>query len=212
MRLELKDVKKDFVSRSGSYHKCIENMNIVVDSGEFHLLYGASGSGKTTLLNIMTGMLRPSEGQVLLDGQEIQNMKEQELAALRREKFGYAMQSASLLSALTVYENIALPLTLSSKGKVDEVEEQLKRAGLLMVRDSYPAELSGGEYRRCTILRALISKPDFLFADEPTSNLDDRNAEIVIEMLSRVREQGTAVVVATHDKRFLEESRQLHEL
>lgn len=204
MQLELKHVKKDYVSKRGRHYKCLEDINLVMQSGELHLLYGASGNGKTTLLNIMTGMLRPSEGQVLLDGKEIQSMKEHELALLRRKCFGYAMQNASLLSSLTVYENIALPLNFFAGDEPAKIEEQLKKAGLWKVRDSYPSELSGGEYRRCTILRALINQPDFLFADEPTANLDDENAETIREMLNELREQGTAVIVATHDKRFME--------
>lgn len=204
MQLELKHIKKDFVSKRGRHYKCLEDINLVMQSGELHLLYGASGNGKTTLLNIMTGMLRPSEGQVLLDGKEIQSMKEHELALLRRKCFGYAMQNASLLSSLTVYENIALPINFFTESEPVQIEEQLKKAGLWKVRDSYPSELSGGEYRRCTILRALINQPDFLFADEPTANLDDENAETIIEMLNELREQGTAVIVATHDKRFME--------
>ena len=231
MRLELKSIKKEFVSRSGCRYNCLEDLNMVIESGEFHLLYGASGSGKTTLLNIMAGMLHPTSGQVLLDGREIQNAKERELALLRRRRFGYAMQSASLLSSLTVYENIALPLTFfvgtESPAKAmqvtkpqateekatmqieTQIESQLRKAGLWKVKDSYPAELSGGEYRRCTILRAFITGPDFLLADEPTANLDDRNAEIIIEMLEELRKQGAAVVVATHDKRFADDSRRM---
>ena len=114
--------------------------------------------------------------------------------------------------SLTVYENIALPLTFFSKGKPGEIEEQLHQACVWKVRNSYPSELSGGEYRRCTILRALITKPDFLFADEPTANLEDTNAKAIIEMLDRLREQGAAVIVATHDKRFAGDTRQIHEL
>ena len=207
MQLELRHVKKDFVSKRGRHYECLEDMNLVVQSGEFHLLYGASGNGKTTLLNIMTGMLKPSDGQVLLDGKEIQSMKEHELAVLRRKCFGYAMQNASLISSLTVYENITLPMNFFSKTEPVKIEEQLKKAGLWKVRDSYPSELSGGEYRRCTLLRALINQPNFLFADEPTANLDDENAKMIIEMLGNLKEQGTAVVVATHDKRFMDSSR-----
>ena len=204
MHLELKGIRKDFVSQRGQYHECLRDVNLVVESGELFLLYGASGNGKTTLLNMMTGMLKPTEGQILLNGKEIQGMKECELARLRRKCFGYAMQNASLLNALTVYENIALPLAFFAKKEPIKLEEQLKKAGLWKVRDSYPSELSGGEYRRCTILRALIHQPDFLFADEPTANLDDENAKIIIEMLDDLRKQGTAVIVATHDRRFME--------
>ncbi|MGN0289508.1 MAG: ABC transporter ATP-binding protein [Lachnospiraceae bacterium] len=209
MQLELKGIKRDFVSRNGCQHRCIEGMNLVISSGEFHLLYGASGSGKTTLLNMMAGMLRPSEGQILLDGEEIQNKGEQELARLRRKTFGYAMQNASLLSSLTVYENVVLPLSFFAKEE-EEAAKALQKAGLWRVRDSYPSELSGGEYRRCTILRALIMKPKFLFADEPTSNLDDENARVIMEMLEGLRKEGAAVVVATHDKRFIEDTRRVH--
>lgn len=204
MQLELKDIKKDFVSKRGRYYKCLEGINFMIESGELYLLYGASGNGKTTLLNIMTGMLRPSAGQVLLDGKPIQSMKEHELARLRRKHFGYAMQNASLLASLTVYENVALPMNFFAKSEPSVIEEQLKKAGLWKVRDSYPSELSGGEYRRCTIVRALINQPDFLFADEPTANLDDENAKIIIEILDELRKKGTAVIVATHDKRFME--------
>lgn len=204
MKLELRSVKKDFISKSGKQHTCKEKMNLIVNSGEFHLLYGSSGSGKTTLLNIMTGMLRPSEGQVLLDGNEIHNRKEEELARLRRDVFGYAMQSGSLLSSLTVYENIVLPLSFFGGRKEEEARKRLQETGLWKVRDSYPLELSGGEYRRCTIVRALMRNPKFLFADEPTSNLDDENADVIIEMLKNLQKEGTAVVVATHDKRFME--------
>ena len=182
----------------------LENLSMQIEGPGVLAIMGASGIGKTTLLNIMTGMLRPSAGQVLLNGKEIQSMKEHELAQLRRKCFGYAMQNASLLASLTVYENIALPMSFLSKRESTVIEEQLKKAGLWKVRDSYPSELSGGEYRRCTILRALINQPDFLFADEPTANLDDENAEIIIEMLNELRKKGTAVIVATHDKRFME--------
>ena len=180
-------------------------VSFTVARGQLAGLTGASGCGKTTLLNILTGMLSPDSGTVTVDGVYLQTLRSKEKAALRSQKIGYMMQGNVLLPDLTVMQNMRFPAQLAGKepeGKqIRELALKLKISGIL---DSYPAEISGGEYRRVMLARILLLDTPIIAADEPTSNLDSRSAEIVREILHERREKGVTLLIATHDAELLQ--------
>ncbi len=180
-------------------------VSFTVARGQFAGLTGASGCGKTTLLNILTGMLSPDSGTVTVDGISVQELRGKQRAALRAKKIGYMMQGNVLLPDLNVMQNLLFPAQLAGKkpeGKqIRELALKLKISGIL---DSYPAEISGGEYRRVMLARILLLDTPIIAADEPTSNLDSRSAEIVREILHERREKGVTLLIATHDAELLQ--------
>ena len=162
---------------------------------------GPSGSGKSTLLALMAGLDRPSEGQVILDGREIQDLSEDDLALLRRRTIGFVFQSFQLLSNLTARENVLLPLELAETPDARSRAEQLLSAvGLGARGHHYPSQLSGGEQQRVALARAFGPRPPILLADEPTGNLDRVTGQVVLDtLLALRRENGTTLVLVTHD-------------
>jgi len=179
----------------------LDQVNLRVQAGEFVAILGPSGSGKSTLLALMAGLDRPSEGQVLLDGREIQALSEDELARLRRTKLGFVFQSFQLLANLTARENILLPLELAGHASGPKRADELLRAvGLSERGHHYPAQLSGGEQQRVALARAFAPSPSVLLADEPTGNLDSATGEVVLALLERLRrEDASTLVLVTHD-------------
>lgn len=176
-----------------------------VQKGQLTGLTGASGCGKTTLLNILTGMLKPDSGSVLIDGTDLQTLRSKELSALRSQKIGYMMQGNVLLPDLTVLQNLLFPAQLAGKKiqkeQAAEIAEKLHISNILT---SYPSEISGGEYRRVMLARILLLDTPVLIADEPTSNLDGESAELVREMLTARREAGVTLLIAAHDSLLLD--------
>lgn len=197
----IKDVSKKF-GQNG-----LNKISFQLNQGDFFCITGESGCGKTTLLNIVSGMLRPDTGDVYLNGKSIfKDMKEQERTELRNKVLGYMMQGNSLIPDLTVWQNIIFPLELAGR-KADEEEavrlgEQL---GIDNIMDSYPSEISGGEYRRVLLARILLLDTDILIVDEPTSNLDEKSAVIVRKVLHNIcSTKRKSLIVVTHDKNFLD--------
>ena len=180
-------------------------VSFTVGRGQLAGLTGASGCGKTTLLNILTGMLKPDSGTVRIDGVDLQTLRSRELAALRSQKIGYMMQGNVLLPDLTVMQNLLFPAQLAGrqipKAQAAEIAEQLRISNILA---SYPAEISGGEYRRVMLARILLLDTPVLIADEPTSNLDSASAELVRDMLAARRAHGVTLLIAAHDKQLLD--------
>ena len=172
-----------------------------VPKGQLAGLTGASGCGKTTLLNILTGMLKPDSGS------DLQTLHGKKLAALRSQKIGYMMQGNVLLPDLTVLQNLLFPAQLAGKKlqkeQAAEIAEKLHISNILA---SYPAELSGGEYRRVMLARILLLDTPILIADEPTSNLDSESAELVRNMLTERRESGVTLLIAAHDSMLLNQA------
>jgi putative ABC transport system ATP-binding protein len=169
--------------------------------GTFTAVMGPSGSGKSTFLHCAAGLDRPDSGSVLLDGVELTGLKEKKLTRLRRDRVGFVFQSFNLLPALTVVENVTLPLRLAGR-RVNRraVDEVIERTGLAARRKHRPGELSGGQQQRVAIARALVTRPAVLFGDEPTGALDTRTAREVLGLLrSAVRDGGQTVVMVTHD-------------
>ncbi len=178
----------------------LKGVKLSVKKGEWLTVMGPSGSGKTTLLSIIGGLVKPTEGEVWVDGENITEFSEKELARFRREKVGFIFQQHHLIPYLTAVENVMMAQFLHSLPDEREAMEALRRVGLEHRLRHLPSQLSGGEQQRVGIARALINSPLLLLADEPTGNLDRENARIVLDMLRRLKkEENFTVVVVTHD-------------
>ena len=179
----------------------LKDINFTLEAGGFLAITGPSGSGKTTLLGLLAGLDRPSAGRVLLDGIDLGALDEDARAALRRRKVGFIFQSFQLIPTLTARENVQVPLELAGEASAAAVaDDLLGRVGLGARGHHYPSQLSGGEQQRVAVARAFSTRPDILFADEPTGNLDGANGGVVVElMLALNAEFGTTLVLVTHD-------------
>lgn len=182
--------------------RAVQNANIDIQKGEFVVIVGKSGSGKSTLLHMLGGLDTPTSGKVFIRGKDIFSYKEDALAVFRRRKIGFIFQSFNLVSSINVWENIVLPIGLDGR-KADEafVMDIVKTLGLEKKLHNLPNTLSGGQQQRVAIARALASRPDILFADEPTGNLDSRTSDEVIALLKMsVEKYGQTLVMITHDE------------
>ena len=178
----------------------LENIGFELEDGGFLAIVGPSGSGKTTLLGLLAGLDRPRRGRVLLEGQDLSQLSEDQRARLRGEKVGFVFQSFHLIPTLTARENVQVPLELRGEDARDRAEELLARVGLSDRGHHYPAQLSGGEQQRVALARAFSNRPRLLFADEPTGNLDAATGSRVIDLMAELnRELGTTLVLVTHD-------------
>ena len=182
--------------------KAVQHANLEIQKGEFVAIVGKSGSGKSTLLHMMGGLDTPTSGKVLIRGKDIFSYKDDALAVFRRRKIGFIFQSFNLVSSINVWENIVLPTGLDGR-KADEkfVMDIVTTLGLEKKLHNLPNTLSGGQQQRVAIARVLASKPDILFADEPTGNLDSRTSDEVIALLKMsVEKYGQTLVMITHDE------------
>lgn len=184
-------------------HLAINQLSFEVEKGEFLAVMGPSGSGKTTLLNLISTIDRPTSGDITINGLDPMKLKSNDLSLFRRRQLGFVFQDFNLLPALTVEENMVLPLTLDEqpvntmKQKVNRIAEQLDITSILEKR---PFEISGGQAQRTAIGRALIHEPSIILADEPTGNLDSKAAKDVLELLSNVNKRSnTTIIMVTHD-------------
>lgn len=180
----------------------LQDINLQVSTGESIAIVGTSGSGKSTLLGLLAGLDIPTQGTVFLDGEDIFKLNEDERAILRGRLLGFMFQSFQLLPSLTALENVMLPLELSGTDNAREIAHNwLVRVGLKERTGHYPRQLSGGEQQRVAIARAFVTHPKMLFADEPTGNLDAATGAQIIDLMFQInREQGTTLVLVTHDK------------
>ena len=179
----------------------VDHMNLSINKGEFTSIVGASGSGKSTLLHLLGGVDTPTEGQVIIDGENMYALKDEKRSILRRRKIGFIFQTYNLIPVLTVRENIIMPVLLDGN-KVDdkEVDELIELLGLTDRKNHLPNQLSGGQQQRVAIGRALINKPAIIIADEPTGNLDKKNSEETMTLLTKaVKERGETLVLVTHE-------------
>ncbi|MPM30978.1 Lipoprotein-releasing system ATP-binding protein LolD [bioreactor metagenome] len=179
----------------------LKNINLTINQGEFVAIVGASGSGKSTLLHAMAGLDKPTEGNIIIDNQDIYTLGEDDLATFRRRKIGFVFQFFNLIPVLTLEENIQLPVLLDHQ-KIDKdyLSELLELLGLKDRKNHLPSQLSGGQQQRATIARALAYKPSIIFADEPTGNLDKKNSNEVMELLKlSSKKYKQTLVVVTHD-------------
>jgi len=183
--------------------KVVKDVSLSVKAGEFVCLVGKSGCGKTTLLSLLSGLERPTEGQVMLDGKDVTSATEDELALFRRQNVGFIFQSFNLIPTLSAWENVALPLfpvAMTEQERERRSLELLEKMELGHRSAHLPAALSGGEKQRVAIARALINHPKVLFADEPTGNLDSATGDAIMEILNRLhRQEGVGVLMVTHE-------------
>ncbi len=186
----------------GGKVEVLKGINLQVPKGNFIVLTGPSGSGKTTLLNLIGGIDRPSSGKIFVAGEDITNQNEDALSDFRCSHIGFVFQSYNLVSTLTVAENVAFPMEWSRKpeNEIDKrVEDLLKMVGLDHRANHFPSQLSGGEQQRVAFARAVANDPDLVLVDEPTGNLDAKNAEKIVQVLQRLKAEGKTVIVSTHD-------------
>jgi len=205
--VELQNVSKQYVMGETTV-RALRGLDLNINSGEFVAIVGPSGSGKSTLMHIIGALDIPDQGRVLLDGRDISEYDENELADLRGNKVGFVFQTFNLIHTLSSLENVALPLTFHGVERAQREEraaELLDMVGLGDRLDHKPAELSGGEQQRVSIARALINDPDILLADEPTGNLDSETGKDIMELIKGLnKDRGTTIVVVTHNPRDAE--------
>ena len=195
-------LKCENVSKKFGEHLVLDNVSLEIKKGSFVSIVGASGSGKSTLLTILGGIDKPTEGRVYLGEREISSMSEKELAILRRTDLGFVFQFFNLAPYLTAEENVLLPIML--RGKVTDEDktranELMGYLGILDLKDKLPSKMSGGEQQRVAIARGLIINPEVILLDEPTGNLDSKNSEEIMNLLTKInKEMGATIVQVTH--------------
>ncbi|PHS35575.1 MAG: macrolide ABC transporter ATP-binding protein [Alkaliphilus sp.] len=182
--------------------KALQDVNISIDKGEFISIVGQSGSGKSTLMNLIGCLDSATDGEYTLDGNSTQKMNKKELAKIRNEKIGFVFQSFNLIAQLDALKNVELPLIYagvpySKRKKI--AKEMLEKVGLGDRMHHKPNELSGGQKQRVAIARALVNKPALILADEPTGNLDTATTREILQMLTKLNDEGTTIVIVTHE-------------
>ena len=200
--LEAKNIRKVYATRfGGNQVQALTDVSFTVDEGEYVAIMGESGSGKTTLLNILAALDRPTSGTVLLDGKDISAIRENQLAAFRRDQLGFVFQDFNLLDTFSLKDNILLPLVLQGmnwremEANLLPIADQLRIANLL---EKYPYEVSGGQKQRAAVCRALITHPRLILADEPTGALDSRATDALLDVFQQINQTGQTLLMVTH--------------
>ena len=200
--LEVSGLRKVYSNMiGGNKVEALKNVNFTVSQGEYVAIMGESGSGKTTLLNILAALDKPTNGKVVLDGQDLSVIKEKDVSSYRRDNLGFVFQDFNLLDTFTIEDNIYLPLVLAGE-KYDEMKMRLfpivKKLGISDIVKKYPYEISGGQKQRVAVARALITSPKILLADEPTGALDSRSTDELLSVFEDINKQGQTILMVTH--------------
>lgn len=200
MLIEARALTKRF--HCGNGQKLVnDGIDLTVAQGDFIGLKGKSGCGKSTLLNMLCGMIHPSSGEVLYDGEALANKSDREISRLRNAKIGYVMQDVCLLPNFTVLDNVLLPAAMFAQkqsGLEERAEKLLERVGIAWAKESYPHELSGGEMRRAALARALINQPSVLVLDEATNDLDEETEGEIMQMVLQMNREGLTILMVSH--------------
>lgn len=180
----------------------LNEINLVIPTGQFIAITGASGSGKTTLLSLIAGLDEPTQGEIIIDGQDITKLNEDELAELRGQHFGFIFQNFNLIPTLTALENVVLSAELNgTNGAQKKSIDLLNIVGLSNRNHHYPVQLSGGEQQRLCLARAFVNQPDIILADEPTGNLDSQNSKRVLDLMTNLHhEKKATILLVTHEE------------
>jgi len=198
--IELSGVSKVYDQSEG--RAALDGVSLTVEAGELTAVMGPSGSGKSTLLNLIAGLDRPTQGQVVVDGVDVGKLSEARLARFRRERLGFIFQFFNLLPNLTVLDNVLLPAELVGTGAQEanaKARDLLAQLGMADKQNDYPGRLSGGQRQRAAIARALINRPAVILADEPTGALDSRSGDQVMDVIEELNQGGQTVLLVTHD-------------
>lgn len=199
--IDAKNIVKSFGSK-----QILQRLNITVNHGEFLAISGLSGAGKTTLLRSLAAITSLDSGEIIYEGERIDNLSDSKRSRLRRKQFGFVFQSNQLLPELSALDNVALPLLinrLKKKAAYFEAKKWLDKVGLSSVSNKLPSELSGGQVQRISVARALITRPNILFLDEPTGSLDSMNTARVMELITEAKERyATTIVMVTHEQKI----------
>lgn len=197
--LEIKNVSKIY-GDGDTRVTALNDVSLEVNKGDFIAIMGSSGSGKSTLLNIIGGLERLSGGEVILEGSRIDNLDENQMVSIRRQKIAYVFQQYHLIPSLTALENVLLPLVFQNKnGAGDKAREILKKVGLEKRTGHKPSQLSGGEQQRVAIARALITNPSLVLADESTGNMDRKTGEEILALFDQLHREGNTIIMVTHN-------------
>ncbi|MDP4983956.1 ABC transporter ATP-binding protein [Pseudoalteromonas tunicata] len=211
--IQLNNIAKAFITDEIQTH-ALQGINLTVAKGEYLAITGPSGCGKSTLLSILGLLDVPTEGEYWLSGNNVANLGRDQRADIRAQHLGFVFQSFNLISDLTVLENVLLPLTyqpnFEKKTAMLQAKQALEDVDMQHRMNHFPSQLSGGQQQRVAIARALINAPDLILADEPTGNLDSKNAQLVLDLFKKLNQQGKTICMVTHDPRSAESaSRQI---
>ncbi len=208
--LEIKNVSKTYGNGSSSVG-ALKNVSLHIDDGDFVAITGPSGSGKSTLLSVIGGLEKVSAGEIILDGQRIDNLSEKELVEIRRKKVAYVFQQYHLIPSLTALENVLLPLTfggLNGGGK-QRASTMLQEVGLEKRARHKPGQLSGGEQQRVAIARALVNGCSLILADEPTGNVDQKTGTEILKLFQKANEDGHTIIMVTHSPEIARQAKRI---
>jgi putative ABC transport system ATP-binding protein len=211
--IQMEDIRKVFYADEVETH-ALAGIHLTIEKGEYVSISGPSGCGKSTLLSLLGLLDTPTDGRYQLDSIPVEDIGAGERARIRNREIGFIFQSFNLIGDLTVFENVELPLTYRGTGAAQRKEAAmaaLERVGMSHRVNHYPSQLSGGQQQRVAVARALAGKPSILLADEPTGNLDSRNGDAVMSLLSELHGEGATICMVTHDPRFAKHAeRQIH--
>lgn len=200
--IEVKHVFKTYYMDGGTYQDVLKDINFKITEGEFVAIMGPSGSGKSTLMNILGCLDKPTSGKYILDGYDIADKDDNELAKIRGKTIGFVFQNFNLMMKRSIADNVSLPLIYQNIGEKERYKravEMLKRVNLSGYQNRLPSQISGGMQQRVAIARALINNPAIIFADEPTGNLDSKTSDEIMELFTELNRQGITIVLVTHE-------------
>jgi len=202
---DLRKITKTYLKPDGTVLvEALRSVDICITEGEYLAIMGASGSGKSTLMNILGCLDRPTSGEYLLDGRDVATMPDDELSRVRGRKIGFVFQAFNLISELTIVDNVEVPLFYQGVHKTERRDRAIKKLQLVGLGDRLthrPRELSGGQQQRTAIARSLVTEPSIIMADEPTGNLDSKTGESILQLITKLHQEGMTIIVVTHDER-----------
>lgn len=200
--IKIKNIKRDFILGNEIVY-VLKGIDLKINKGEYVALMGPSGSGKSTLMNLLGCLDTPTSGQYILNGKDVSQMKDDELAGIRNKEIGFVFQTFNLLPRTTALDNVALPMIYAGHSKADRkarAEEVLTQVGLADRMDHQPNQLSGGQRQRVAVARALVNRPSIILADEPTGNLDSKTSEEIMGLFNEIHALGNTVILVTHEE------------